>query len=384
ALGAGAGFELLARRRISLRYAAAWTAAVLVVALAGLGIATLATRLPAPQATELRAIGRLAAMLVLGTGCLIAIGRVRRGAALAFALLAVLVDTFPLHDLNVILPADRAYPPKPAAVTFLQRELDGERMSSIRPGPFPPLVLPPDTSALYGLESVQGYDYPQSKRWADFSWFALRERGLSRELLLNTPPLRGPSLTALRMLNTRLYLAAPRAPAPRGFRTVYSGRDGRVFEDASALPRAFAVGRVRRLDDAAGLAALAAGDVDPHREAVVPADAPAVAPGPAAVRAAPLQADDEQSFRVRAPAGGGWLVVANAYNPLWRAEVDGRPAKLYPTNHATMGLPLRPGARTVEFRLSHVDVLIGAGISAAALALLAWLARPLRRRTRVA
>ena len=88
---------------------------------------------------------------------------------------------------------------------------------------------------------------------------------------------------------------------------------------------------------------------------------------------------------MRAPAGGGgWLVVANAYNPLWRAEVDGKPAKVYPTNHATMGLPLKPGARTVEFRLSRVDLLIGAGISAVALALLAWLARPLRRRARVA
>ena len=384
ALGAGAGFELLARRRISPRAAAAWAGAVLVVALAGLGLATLATRLPASQATELRAIGRLAAMLVLGAACLVALGRVRRGTALALALAAVLVETYPLHDLNAILPADRAYPPKPAAVAFLQRELDGERMSSIRPGPFPPLVLPPDTSALYGLESVQGYDYPQSKRWADFSWFVLRERGLSRELVLNSPPLRGPSLTALRMLNTRLYLAAPDAPAPPGFRTVYSARDGRVFEDARALPRAFAVGRVRRLGDAAGLRTLAAGDVDPRREAVVPPDAPAASRGPAGLRPARVQRRDEQSFRVRAPGGGGWLVVANAYNPLWRAEVDGRPAKLYPTNHATMGLPLRPGARTVEFRLSHVDLLIGAAISAAALVLLAWLARPLRRRAGVA
>ena len=380
ALGAGAGFEGLARRRIDPRQAAAWAGALLAIALAGLGLATLATRLPASHATEVRAIARLAAMLVLGAACLVAIGRLRRGAALALTIAAVLIDTFPLHDLNVIVPADRAYPPRPAAAAFLARELDGERMSSIRPGPFPPLVLPPDTSALYGLESVQGYDYPQSKRWADFSWFVLREHGLTRELVLNSPPLQGPSLTGLRMVNTRLYLAAPGARAPRGFRPVYDARDGRVFEDPAALPRAFAVGRVRRLGDEAGLAALAAGRVDPRREAVVPAGAPAPPPGPRALRPAAVDRENEQRFRVRAPSGGGWLVVADAYNPLWRAEVDGKPAKVYPTNHATLGLPLKPGARVVEFHLSRVDLLIGTVISAVALAGLAWLARPLRRR----
>jgi len=46
--------------------------------------------------------------------------------------------------------------------------------------------------------------------------------------------------------------------------------------------------------------------------------------------------------------GEGFLVIANTWNPFWRAEVDGRPRALVRTNHAQFGLVTRPGERQVR------------------------------------
>ena len=67
--------------------------------------------------------------------------------------------------------------------------------------------------------------------------------------------------------------------------------------------------------------------------------------------------------------GGGWLVVANAYGPQWRAAVDGRPVQLYPTDFAAVGLPLPAGARRVELTVSHRSLNWGLVVSGLALLL---------------
>jgi hypothetical protein len=335
--------------------------------------------LHAPRATETAALWRFGASLAAGAGCLLALGRAPRPAATALVLVVAVAELAYLRGYNLILPAEQAYPPKPPAVAALQAHAGGGRVSVLRPGPFEAL-LQPDTPALYELEGIQGYDYPQPLRWADFSWYVLGERGPNREIILNSPTPRGAALTGLRMMNTRLYIGPPgaRAPGP-GLRTVYGGPDGTVFEDPGALPRAYVLGRVLRLGDAAALRLLARGGLDPRRAAIVPPGAPDPAPAPAAFRPARTERLDEEHWRIAVPpGGGGWLVVANSYGPQWRARVDGRPAELYPTNHAALGLPLPAGARVVELSVSHGSLQLGLGISAFAAALLLALAWPRR------
>jgi hypothetical protein len=284
-----------------------------------------------------------------------------------------------MRGFNVMLPPEKAYPPRPPAVAALQANVGDGRVSVLRPGPFEPL-LQPNTAALYGLEAIQGYDYPQPKRWADFSWFVLNERGPSREIILSSPPVRGASLTGLRLMNTRLYIGPPGARAPHpDLRPVYRGRDGTVFEDPLALPRAYVVGAVRRLDDAQALATLRRGALDPRAEALVPPGSPQPQPAPAPFRPASARRLSEEHWRVDVPrGGGGWLVVANAYGPQWRAEVDGRPAKLFPTDFAALGLPLPAGARRVELTVSHRSLHWGLALSALACLALVGLAWPRR------
>jgi hypothetical protein len=238
-------------------------------------------------------------------------------------------------------------------------------------------LFQPDMSALYRLEAIQGYDYPQPKRWADFSWYVLDERGASREIILSSPPPRGASLTGLRLMNTRLYIGPSASAVPHpDMRTVYRGRDASVFEDPQALPRAYVLGRVRWLEDSQALALLSRGGLDPRAEAIVPPGAPQPPPAPANFRPATARRLSEEHWRIDAPrGGGGWLVIANAFGPQWRAKVDGRDAKLYPTDFAATGLPLPAGARRVELTVSHRSLHWGLALSALAVVLMAGLAR---------
>ena len=375
ALGAGAGVGLLARRPLALRSAAAWTVGAGLVVAAALGLAAAAGRLPAPRATELTAVWRFAGSLAAAAACLVALGRVRGGWGTALVAIVVVAELAHLRAYNVMLAPERAYPPRPPAVAALQAHAGGGRISVLRPGPFAP-VLAPDTAALYDLEAIQGYDYPQPRRWADFSWYVLRERGTTREIILTSPPARGASLTALRLMNTRIYLAPAGARAPQpSFRTVYAGRDGTVFEDPRALPRAYVLGRLRRLPDAAALALLARGGLDPRREAIVPPGTPDPAAAPAPFRPAQATRLSEERWRIRVPpGGGGWLVVANAFGPQWRARVDGRPARLFPTDFAATGLALPAGAREVELSVSHASLDAGLALSALGAGIVALLA----------
>ena len=380
AVGAAAGIQTLQRRPLALRRVLVVTLGAGAVVVAGLAAASVGGRLPAERSVELRAVLRFAVALALAGGCLAALGRMR--VAYVLVLVVLVADLAYLRSWNAVLPADRAYPPATAALRALPRDA---RVASLWPGPFPPLVLPPDTGLLSGHATVQGYDFPPSERWADLAAGVLGQRGLTRELFYNVAPrTHPPALSVLRALNVRYYLAAPGSAAPAdGMRRRYSGRDGVVWEDGGALPPAFVVTRERRLERGAGLRALRAGSVDLGREVLLEPGAPrlpagAGAGGPVAAR---VRRPAPDRLRVDVPAGrGGWLVVSESYWPFWRATVDGRRARLVPANHALMAVPLGPGTHRVELSLDRRAAYAGFGLSLLGLLACGWLAATGRAR----
>jgi hypothetical protein len=58
-------------------------------------------------------------------------------------------------------------------------------------------------------------------------------------------------------------------------------------------------------------------------------------------------APDEILLELENP-GAGFLVIANTFNPYWRAEVDGRHRALIRVNHAQSGLLTYPAERLVR------------------------------------
>ena len=376
AVAAGLAVHALMRRPLALRKALAWSAAVGGVVVLCTVVLGVTGRLPAPRDVEVAAALRFAVALLAGAACLLVLGRLRRALALAAVLVVVVGDLWYLQGFNALLEPRQAYPGPTAGIRFLQDQREPFHVSTIRP-PGQAFVLPPNTASLYGFESIQGYDIPAPRRWADLSYFVLGERGPSRLVVSTTPAPQGAALKALRMLNTRFLLAAPRTPKPDpSFEVAYSGPDLTIFRDPLALPRAYVVPATRPMSDRDALDTLADGRFEPSREALVPRGAASLS-GRAdqPLRPARFERLGPGHVRIHLPAGAdGWLVVAQSHSRQWDAEVDGRSVPTYPTNYVATGLRVTPGMRTVDLEHDRTAELTGAAISLCAFALMAFLA----------
>ena len=256
-------------------------------------------------------------------------GGSRAGAAVAAALALVAASLGSLQNFNTILPPREAYPGPAPSIAVLQRQPGPFHVGVIR-RPGERSVLNPNSAALYGLEGIEGYDFPLSRRWSDLQGKVLRFPALRAETAKAVMPPAGPVLTALRMLNTRYYLAPPGQPRPApGFRVVHAGPDATVLRDDAALPRAYVVPAAARTPYGQALDLLARGAVDPRRTALVPPGAP-VPSRPGALRgwSRSAQADRLAPDHLRihvGPGPPGWLVIADAYAPSWTAAVTADP-----------------------------------------------------------
>lgn len=375
---AGAGLDSLLARRLAPRRIALAVGGLCAIAGVWYLVQHLRGALTGDAASERGAVLKFVVFAALGAVVLAIAGRVRARYAVVATALVLVADLAYLHDFNPLLPAAQAQPAKPPVVSFLQRRPGAFRIGPVKPTATARAVFPPNSPALYGLEAPQGYDYPQSARWYRFAERVLGEKGVPTPefpALAYARPT-GPARTGLQLMNVRYYVAAPGTPPPGpGLARVYSASDATVYEDRAALPRAFLVGATQRVSDRAALATLARGGLDPRRLALVPRDAPRVsARGPAYT---PLRARriDPGHWRITLPrrgTPGAWLVLGNAYRDDWGARVDGREVRLYPADYAAMGLPVPPGARTVDVELDRSPYNVGAVVSV--LSLLATLA----------
>jgi Bacterial membrane protein YfhO len=136
-----------------------------------------------------------------------------------------------------------------------------------------------------------------------------------------------------------------------------------VFQVPDPLPRAYVVPRAREADDRSAPTILLDPQFDPRREVLVSGNParPDEKGGEGAVRHLALACD-----RVRADvtlAGTGYLVLLDAYDPAWRALVDGAPAEILRANVGFRAVALEPGDHVVEFVYRPPAVPRGLAIS---------------------
>ncbi len=172
------------------------------------------------------------------------------------------------------------------------------------------------------------------------------------------------------------------------FRLVAEGPRFAAYDRARDLPRAYLAHAVARTPDRAALwAAIRDGAHDPYAVAAIleddargtaaddpRADAgalPAVDPLPAdAAEPRPevlLDGPDRVVVRAR-PAARALLVLLDAYDPGWRAAVDGRPARVVPVFGFFRGVFLESGAREVVFSYAPRSFAVGGMLSLAGVA----------------
>jgi hypothetical protein len=133
-----------------------------------------------------------------------------------------------------------------------------------------------------------------------------------------------------------------------------------------ALPRAVVVAGVRVSDGDAAAALFADESFDPFGEVILASGAPAPASPAGLVRRARLECD-AAAVEVEAERPGH-LVLVDAYDPGWRATVDGRSAEVHRANVAFRAVPVPAGRHVVEMRYRPVGLPGGAIVSLIGLA----------------
>jgi hypothetical protein len=124
----------------------------------------------------------------------------------------------------------------------------------------------------------------------------------------------------------------------------------RVFQVPQALPRAYVVGTARVAPDREALARLVDPAFEPAREVVI-ASGPEASAGAAFSGSCRIEELAGDRARLTAELSEpGYVVLVDAFDPGWRARVDGDPEPVLRANVAFRAVRVPAGRHTIEYR----------------------------------
>jgi hypothetical protein len=137
----------------------------------------------------------------------------------------------------------------------------------------------------------------------------------------------------------------------------------RVFRVPDPRPRTYAVAGVRVADGSASMERLLDPSFDPSREIVLTAGV--AGPPPSSFSGTSrIVSRSADRVRIEAELGAeGFVVLVDAWDPAWRATVDGRPAEALRANVAFLAVPAPGGRHTIELRYRPAAVPWGLALS---------------------
>jgi hypothetical protein len=160
------------------------------------------------------------------------------------------------------------------------------------------------------------------------------------------------------LLNAR-YVVKPASTTEPG--AVYEDSAWKVYENPSAFPRAWIVHETEVAPKLAG--------VDLRRVAVLgaPQELKLEPPSQGAAEDVAFRsyAADRMEMTVHA-SGRGLLVLSEVFYPGWRAQVDGRPARIYKVDGALRGIVVPGGESRVAMEYLPISALAGGSLTLAA------------------
>lgn len=287
-------------------------------------------------------------------------GRARLAAAGGLvALLAFDLISFG-RAYNTVSERSQLFPKTPAIEFLLGQERPFRVL--LGPGTFINSLAP------YGIESIDGYSsfYPEGTN-ALLSYIESPTRaGGGRQRFDRWVSLSNPGSPALDFMNVRFVLARPGAssPGPR-FRLVHRD-DLAIFENTTALPRAWVVpDAVAFPDRLEALEHITSHRFDPRREVVLEDPGAAGAGvGPRVPGAAVIERWEEDDVVVATQsAAPAWLVLADTWYPGWTASVNGAPAPILRGNVNFRAVRIPAGRGTVAFAYRPASVRWGMALT---------------------
>jgi hypothetical protein len=226
-----------------------------------------------------------------------------------------------------------------------------------------------------GLEDVQGYNPVQIERYTEL-FEALN--GYPQEYHeLNVYP-SGIGSPLLDILNAKYIIIPAQLPPGRPdllhisqlYPTVYQDRRVRIVENPDALDRAWIVHEAVTTDRDEVLPLLASGEVNPRTTAVIETTPPEMQPAIDSLSEFVTfdQITDDRLQLTTTASAAGMLVVSDAYDPNWKAYVDGEEVDIVVADYALRGIPIAAGTHAIEMRYESRTLRVGLAISLLAFA----------------
>jgi hypothetical protein len=300
-----------------------------------------------------------------GAGLAIVALLVRGPARIAPGVLAAAAVALAFGDLaragigyNPVIDRDIAVQPDTPAIRQVRAANPARFVAT---GDIPQDALPMN----HGLYEARGYDLPLEKRY-DHLWrtrlspeFPSQVGPYPQNIPLSLPKVDPARLRVLGLLGTRYVMQPLSDPVLRmpGLELVHRGPDARLYRNRFEQPRAVVVEAQRVVDGGeAALNAVTAprfaidgAAVTERRVDGLPVAGPA---GPARPTAGVAHIDRVQPDTLDVSASaprGGMLVVSDAWDPGWKATVDGKDAKVERVDYVMRGVKLAPGRHHVVF-----------------------------------
>jgi hypothetical protein len=242
-------------------------------------------------------------------------------------------------------------------------------------------ALAPTRGSLFGVPDALGYNPVQLPRY----WRYIRTTN-ELSVFYNASVLNVPSPEDVRLLGLRYLVVPTGIDLPVGGRVVEEANGYSLWELTDAQPLATLTDRIETVGGVGdALDAVTTGGFDPLKDAVVelPDVFTCIGECQTPVAAGSTRVSDTELRIELPPWDGGILTVRNAYDPGWRAEVDGRPAQTLPVDGFLQGVLLRAGGREVVLRYHDDAVIAGLWVGAVVWTLLLaapFAARALERR----
>ena len=150
------------------------------------------------------------------------------------------------------------------------------------------------------------------------------------------------------------------------FELKYAGEKTFLYENKSALPRAYFVDRVENRSGIDILTAVKNNAFDPKQVAFLSNDTVTVDVPDSSAFVNIERYDDERIIIKAKASGNNFLFLGDNYVPVgWKATIDGNETKIYKVNHGFRGIVVPEGEHTIEFAYLPKSFVISKNLSLA-------------------
>lgn len=211
-------------------------------------------------------------------------------------------------------------------------------------------IFPPNFSAYYRIQSIEGYDPLYLRRYAELIAASERKKpdvsppfGFNRII---TP--HNLDSKIIDLLGTKYVLSLEEVKSPK-FKKVFQEGKTIVYENKNVLPRAFFVESLRKASSSQeAISVMFDNAFDVSRHAVVEnIEKTNFEFSTGSVKITQYQ--DNKVVIETENKGTGFLVLTDTYYPTWKAKIDGKNATIIRADYNFRGIIIPRGSRTIVF-----------------------------------